>query len=218
LARNAKPRGLNSNWNALVVGLSYIVLAFVSLGYYMHRSTRSRRRMAQLSVLRPSGPQLPWLVDNYVSGEYARACAIAFASLPNVEKRPGWGSPGSIFEGVRFRTAILDTIAPLHDLARQVVPHLPKLQPRQPLLDYMIPLLPLIPSEGESRNCLHTWIEAVEMARDYSSELNEECFVRGMQAAGKLTKIFDEYNLELLAASTNSSTSVTAPSSILIGT
>lgn len=53
----------------------------------------------------------------------------------------------------------------------------------------MMPLLPLIPSDAEYHSCLQMWIEAVERARDYSSELEEQEFVRGMQAAGKLTKL-----------------------------
>lgn len=75
------------------------------------------------------------------------------------------------------------------ELARQVVPHLPKILPRQPLKQHMMPLLPLIPPNADGRSSLQEWIDAVELARDYSNELREDDFVRGMQAAGRLTKM-----------------------------
>lgn len=76
------------------------------------------------------------------------------------------------------------------ELARQVVPHLPRLAPRQPLLEHMLPLQPLIPKTEDSRSCLHEWSESIEKARDFTNEISEEDFVRGMRAAGRLTKMY----------------------------
>jgi hypothetical protein len=56
-------------------------------------------------------------------------------------------------------------------------------------MEYMMPLLPLIPANPDGRTCLHDWIDAIEKARDYSSEIEEDEFLRGMQAAGRLTKM-----------------------------
>ena len=56
-------------------------------------------------------------------------------------------------------------------------------------MEYMAPLSPLIPSDADDRSCLHDWADAIETARDYSAEVEEDVFWRGMQAAGRLSKM-----------------------------
>lgn len=53
---------------------------------------------------------LSQVVHNFIEQEFLRSCTIAFASLPKVSHREGWGAPGTKHEGTRFRTAILDTV------------------------------------------------------------------------------------------------------------
>lgn len=52
-------------------------------------------------------------MHNFIEQEFLRSCAIAYASLPKVAHRDGWGAPGTKYDGVRFRTAILDTVGPI---------------------------------------------------------------------------------------------------------
>ena len=46
----------------------------------------------------------------YIQQEYTRACLIAYESRPKGGFQEGWGQPGTKFEGIRFRTSLLDTI------------------------------------------------------------------------------------------------------------
>lgn len=53
---------------------------------------------------------LSQVVHNFIEHEFLRSCTIAFASLPKMSHQEGWGAPGTKYEGIRFRTAILDTV------------------------------------------------------------------------------------------------------------
>jgi hypothetical protein len=56
-------------------------------------------------------------------------------------------------------------------------------------MDCMASLLPLIPIDADDQNCLLDWAAAIETARDYVTDVEEGEFLRGMQAAGKLSKM-----------------------------
>lgn len=45
-----------------------------------------------------------------VASEYTRGAMIVNACQPTGRTLPGWGSPDSDYTGIRFRTAILDTV------------------------------------------------------------------------------------------------------------
>ncbi len=49
-------------------------------------------------------------VFRYIQQEYTRACLIAYESRPKDGYQEGWGRPGTNYEGVRFRTSLLDTV------------------------------------------------------------------------------------------------------------
>jgi len=76
-------------------------------------------------------------------------------------------------------------------------------------MDYMSPLVSLIPPEEDGGKLLQDWADAIEKARDFDTEVDEELFLQGMRAAGRLSAIFEDYNMEMIAASTPSTSSPT---------
>lgn len=46
----------------------------------------------------------------FIQQEYTRACLIAYESRPKDGFQEGWGRPGTNYQGVRLRTALLDTV------------------------------------------------------------------------------------------------------------
>jgi len=48
-------------------------------------------------------------VQEMISREYARCALIGHLSQPKSRRLEGWGAPGTPYEGVQFRPAILET-------------------------------------------------------------------------------------------------------------
>ncbi|KZS93131.1 hypothetical protein SISNIDRAFT_486057 [Sistotremastrum niveocremeum HHB9708] len=205
-ARTAHPPHLRNNWNALVIGLSYVSLAVISFGYYVKRTVAIQRKLSQIprDYIPIREDDLPRAVYRHIKSEHMRTLAIAERSLPKTTFREGWGSPGTPFHGIRFRRALLDTVVPLDSAARHVIPHLPRLRPRVTMLDHFAPLIPLMPPEHEGS--LQTYNAAIHQARYSTSEPTESEFIMGMRAAGQLGQLLDEYQQEMSERSTISAT------------
>ncbi|KAF5374910.1 hypothetical protein D9758_000489 [Tetrapyrgos nigripes] len=130
--RTSEGRVFRNNFNALVIGASYIILAVVSLFFCINRSIAIRLRLQRISkhhkLIRTG--DVPSSVYDYITKEYVRTCVIAHQSLPKEAFHPGWGRPGlsrisllfatylteetgTPYEGIRFRRALLGTIQEL---------------------------------------------------------------------------------------------------------
>ena len=68
-------------------------------------------------------------VYQFIQQEYTRACLITYESRPKGGFQEGWGRPGTNLEGVRFRTALLDTVREIGASARSSFPALHLLAP-----------------------------------------------------------------------------------------
>lgn len=83
---------------------------------------------------------------------------IAYQSCPRGRTLPGWGTPGSVYDGLHFRTEILDSVGVLTEAVwTQLFPHSIPPKPlnsrnRSPLADYWPLLEPetIIAADGDS--------------------------------------------------------------------
>ncbi|KAJ6574817.1 hypothetical protein B0H19DRAFT_935362 [Mycena capillaripes] len=191
--RNSPTRSWTRNFNALVIGSSYGVVLVVSLLFCVKRRLTIRMRLARISkaytIIRRG--DVPNSVHEYMTQEYMRTCLVAHESLPTDVFHPGWGRPGTKYEGVRFRRALLDTISEIGDadtLAHMVMPAHPTLKPHARMLHHFRFILPLLNTEDEEFTPLHYYDSAIQLARNAAEEPTEEEFLLGMQAAAEIRK------------------------------
>ncbi|KAF7310656.1 hypothetical protein HMN09_00608400 [Mycena chlorophos] len=149
--RQSPTRTWKNNFNALVIGGSYAIVLVVSVFFCLKRRLEVRLRLSRISknytLLRRS--DAPQAVHEYIAQEYMRACLVSHQSLPTEVFHPGWGRPGTKYEGVRLRRALLDTIPEIDILAHMVIPAHPTVKPHVRMLHHFRYLLPLLSTEDE---------------------------------------------------------------------
>ncbi|KAK7064460.1 hypothetical protein R3P38DRAFT_44798 [Favolaschia claudopus] len=219
--RHAPNRNLNGNINALVIGVSYAVVLGISLLFCLNRRLAVRLRLQRISkaytIIRRG--DVPHPVHEYMTQEYMRTCLISYESLPTDVFHPGWGrpgkqylvfdatqirlciSPGTKYEGIRFRRALLDTIQVIDTLAHEVIPAHPSLKPHARMLHHFRFILPLLTTDDPEFTPLHYYDSAIQLARNSSTEPTEEEFTLGMQAADEIVKSLNDCRLEALESS-----------------
>ncbi|KAF5336865.1 hypothetical protein D9611_003346 [Ephemerocybe angulata] len=204
--RTADNRSWVRNFNALVIGASYIIVFVVSLLYCIKRRVAVRSKLQRISkTYRPVGKDdLPKPVHKYVTQEYVRACLVSYESLPKDIVHAGWGRPGSKYDGVYFRRALLDTIPKIDTLAHAVIPTHPKLKPHARMLLHFRFLVPLLPKDEDGMSPLHYYDSAIQLARNAESELTEEEFELGMKAASEIERGLEECKEEMGESETES--------------
>ncbi|THU94826.1 hypothetical protein K435DRAFT_667476 [Dendrothele bispora CBS 962.96] len=171
-----------NNFDALVIGASYIILAIVSLFFCINRSIAIRLRLQRISKhhkLIGSG-DVPNSVHKYITKEYARTCLISHESLPKEASRPGWGQPGTPYQDIRFRTALLETIPVLDNLARNIIPATPPLKPHARMLHHFRYIIPILNTGDDGLTPLHYYDSVIQLARYSSREPTLKEFEYGM--------------------------------------
>ncbi|KAF8203095.1 hypothetical protein BJ912DRAFT_340816 [Pholiota molesta] len=198
--RTSDTESWKKNFNALVIGASYIVLFAVSISFCVKRRVAVRLKLQRISrTYRTIGrDDLPDSVGKYVLQEFTRTCLVAYESLPKNVHHAGWGRPGTEYSGVQFRRALLDTIAHIDQLAHVVIPLHPKLKPHARMLHHFRFLNPLLPKDEDGISPLHYYDSAVQLARNSARALTEEEFEIGITAASQIEKCLNECRLEML--------------------
>ncbi|KAF5313275.1 hypothetical protein D9619_003031 [Psilocybe cf. subviscida] len=225
--RTSPTRSWARNFNALMVGGSYVVLLAVSLLFCVKRRVAVRLKLRGISKTYRTinRDDLPKKVHKYVVQEYIRACLVSYESLPRNVFHEGWGRPGTAYSGISFRRTLLDTIRRiglvsmstnpelLHEsylglthhsftfsdeLARVVIPHTPRLKPHARMLHHFRFLLPLLPKDEDGMTPLHYYDSAIQLARNSGTPLTEEEFETGMEAAYQIDQSLNECRLEML--------------------
>jgi len=188
------------NLNAVVVGASYITLLAVSMLFYVKRRVAVRLKLQRISRTFPTigKNDMPNSVHKYVTQEYVRACLVSYDSLPNDVHHEGWGRPGTSYSGIRFRTALLDTIPRIDSLAHIVIPLHPNLKPHSRMLHHFRFLNPLLPKDEDGMTPLHYYDSAIQLARNSARELTEEEFEIGINAADLIEKSLNECRMEMM--------------------
>ncbi|CDO72316.1 hypothetical protein BN946_scf184977.g13 [Trametes cinnabarina] len=187
--RTARNRSFVRNVDAVVIGAAYVILLVLSLAFCLKRRIAVHRRLQRISkTFRTLGKNdVPdQSVFLYVQQEYARACLIAYESRPKDGFQEGWGKPGTKHAGIRFRTALLDTVRAIDKLAHLVIPRHPPLRPHARMLHHFRFILPLLSRDELGLTPLHYYDSAIQLARHASREPTEQEFVVGMRAAKEI--------------------------------
>ncbi|KAJ3841066.1 hypothetical protein F5878DRAFT_34845 [Lentinula raphanica] len=202
--RTSPNRSWNKNFNALVIGASYIALLIASIVYCLKRTLAVRLRLSRFSRRKHkiiTRGDVPDSVHKYITAEYARTCLIAHQSQPTDAFHEGWGKPGSQYEGVRFRRALLDTIPKIDSLAHLVIPTHPSLKPHARMIHHFRFILPLLPSNEDELTPLHYYDSIIQLATISHREPTEEEFELGMDSADAIIQALNECRLEMLEGS-----------------
>jgi hypothetical protein len=120
--------------------------------------------------------------------EYGRSCLIAYNSLPTSISHEGWGKPGTKYEGVRFRRALLDTVPEIDKLAHMIIPSHPKLKPHARMIHHFRFLLPFLQDDEDGIPFLHLYDSVIQLARHSTREPTEREFELGMDAAEEIMR------------------------------
>ncbi|KAI0724476.1 hypothetical protein C8T65DRAFT_734097 [Cerioporus squamosus] len=198
-ARTAPNRSFVKNFNAVVIGAAYVLVLVLSLAFCIKRRIAVHRRLQRISkTFHTLGKNdVPDTVFRYIQQEYTRACLIAYESRPKDGFQEGWGRPGTKFEGVRFRTSLLDTVREIDKLAHKVIPRHPALRPQARMLHHFRFILPLLSKDEDGLTPLHYYDSAIQLARHMSREPTEQEYIVGMRAAKEIETVLQECYLEM---------------------
>jgi len=162
---------------------------------------RKLQRLSRGRVALRKG-DIPKRAHEFVVQEYSRACLIAFESSPKDAHRAGWGKPGTRWDGVCFRRALLDTVPDLDAQTRLLIPSLPPLRPHDRMSRHYRFIAPLLPTDDNGLSPLHYYDSAIQLARQAGREPTEREFEVGIAAANEIKKILLETRQEMLQGST----------------
>ncbi|KAF9535847.1 hypothetical protein CPB83DRAFT_842445 [Crepidotus variabilis] len=187
------------NFNALIVGASYIILLAVSLLFCVKRRVAVRLKLSRISkTYRTVGKgDLPNSVHTYVTQEYVRTCLVCYESLPKDVYHEGWGRPGTKYSGIRFKRALLDTIPQIDKLAHIIIPLHPALKPHARMIHHFRFIAPLLPKDEDGMTPLHYYDSAIQLVRNSSREVGEREFEVGMLAAERIVGCLEECRDEM---------------------
>ncbi|KIK47359.1 hypothetical protein CY34DRAFT_799530 [Suillus luteus UH-Slu-Lm8-n1] len=201
--RTSPVRSWTNNWDAMIIAVTYLLVFIISIAFCVKRRVAVRRRLQRIakshhSIVRREVPQP---VHEYISQEFARSCLVSYESQPRNTVHSGWGRPGTRLSGIRFRRALLDTIAEIDARARLVIPSHPSLKPHARMLHHFRFLLPLLPKDEEGLSELHYYDSAIQLVRTVDREPTEEEYQRGMDAAASILQMLRECRSEMLEES-----------------
>lgn len=202
--RNSPRQSWKANINALIIGVAYVTVVLVSIAVCLKRRIAVFRRLQRISRghMAIGKGEVPKAVHEFISQEYARACLIAYESLPKDMQQEGWGRPGTGYDSVQFRRSLLDTVLDLDAAARLIIPSLPPLRHNDRILHHFRFIAPLIPKDEDGLSPLHYCDSAIQMARYAAREPTQREFEIGINAALQIKKILEECRLEMLEGST----------------
>ncbi|OBZ79217.1 Fruiting body protein SC7 [Grifola frondosa] len=214
--RTAPNREWVENFNTVVIGGAYTIVFVLSLGFCLKRRIAVHRRLQRISKeFHTLGKaDVPDSVYWYVQQEYSRACLVTYEALPKDGFQEGWGKPGTKYEGIRFRTALLDSIRDIDKLAHLVIPRHPALRPHARMLHHFRFILPLLSRDEVGLTPLHYYDSAIQLSRHGSREPTEGEYIIGMRAAKGIERTLDECHMEMREGSSTdlSEYVVTTPS------
>ncbi|TFY73901.1 hypothetical protein EWM64_g10110, partial [Hericium alpestre] len=109
--RTSSRRSWTNNINVLIIIIAYSVVIAVSILFCLKRRIAVFRRLQRISKghMAIGKGEISKPVYEYISMEYARACLIAWESMPKDTVQEGWGRPGTRYATLNFRRALLDT-------------------------------------------------------------------------------------------------------------
>ncbi|BEI85645.1 hypothetical protein CcaverHIS002_0510460 [Cutaneotrichosporon cavernicola] len=114
-------------WNLFAMVAAYAGVVIISLFHIGSRLTSVRRSLNTMP--KPYMPtktmDLPKKVANHIATEYSRTAMIAHISQATAGMHEGWGRPKTKWEGIHYRTSILDTLPEMRVLLLGDTPNRP---------------------------------------------------------------------------------------------
>ncbi|KAG8936608.1 hypothetical protein FRC03_001907 [Tulasnella sp. 419] len=185
-------QGNIANWNVLIVVVCYLILALEALVIWISRRRTIQRRLQTIPKFWIPVKQgdVPKPVADLIRDEYTRACVTTHLSKSFETSHPGWGTPGTQYEGVRFRTAILDTLPRLDALARETFPGFPPLMPNKAFHHHFRPLNFLF---AEYPTLTREYSDLIEQARYEEDEPSLKAWLRCQELVSMISMIIGNY-------------------------
>ncbi|KAB5588611.1 hypothetical protein CTheo_7951 [Ceratobasidium theobromae] len=193
------PKGIVANWNVFIVVGSYVALALISAIIWISRRRQSAKRLRAIpkAYIPIKDGDVPKDVVRLVATEYDRAACIAYVSLPKGAKHPGWGAPGTEFEGMSFRREIPATFRTIATAAQKLLPSLPAPSPFVRPAAYLLPLSRLVKMVNESAwDDVERYSELVELCR-YGGPPSAEMYREARDCVTRIESVFDTIQLAL---------------------
>ncbi|TEB39190.1 hypothetical protein FA13DRAFT_452659 [Coprinellus micaceus] len=123
----------------------------------------------------------------------------------------GWGRPGTKYQGVYFRRALLNTIQRIDHLAHTLIPTHPPLKPHARMLLHFRFLIPLLPVDEDGLTPLHYYDSAIQVARNAEKELSEGEYEMGVRVGSEIEQTLQDCIAEMLAEQDSQSDSISRP-------
>ncbi|KAK7694568.1 hypothetical protein QCA50_001754 [Cerrena zonata] len=198
--RTSPTRSWAHNFNAVVIGATYAIVAVASVFFCLKRRITVHRRLQRIakSYQTPGKSEFPKPVFHYIQQEYARACLITYEAQPKDGFQEGWGRPGTKYDNMRFRTELLNSIREIDELAHLVIPSHPPLRPHSRMLHHFRWILPLLEKDQDGLTPLHYYDSVIQLARHTTREPTEEEFLVGVEAVDNIRRTLNECRLEML--------------------
>ncbi|KAH7345421.1 hypothetical protein B0J17DRAFT_639841 [Rhizoctonia solani] len=193
------PKGVVANWNVLIVVGSYVALAFISCIIWIRRRQQAAKRLRSIpkAYIPIKGGDVPKHVVKLVATEYDRAACIAYASLPKGAEHPGWGAPGTEFEGISFKREIPATFQSIAAAAQKLLPSLPAPSPFVRPAAYLLPLNRLVKMVDDAAwDKVERYSELVEQCR-YGGPPTAEMYREASVCVKDIEEVFNSIMLTL---------------------
>ncbi|CAG7847051.1 SubName: Full=Uncharacterized protein {ECO:0000313/EMBL:CCA68214.1} [Serendipita indica DSM 11827] len=187
-------------WDFVLFGLPYLVTALAVFVCGLQRQymlTYRLERVPRGSIVLQTD-DAPRDVVDLVRTEYLRCSAIAYEALPTTGSQPGWGRPGTIYDGMNFKRAFLDAVEKIDATAREILPSLPRMPYPFQLCVHLRPLLGILPEAEKEAKEIDKFVRLVVYSENGQDEVVGER-LRHSEAKSATEMTEEEYERAMVA-------------------
>ncbi|CAG8792444.1 32199_t:CDS:2, partial [Racocetra persica] len=185
IIRNANTRGYYPY--VYIASGSYFLTGFVTVLLGWCRLNLVKKALS--NIPKPFMPiketDVPNSVFNLITDELKRVSMIAWTGEPKPEdvNLPGWGRPGSDYDGIHFKTSMINTFSLIEQNALKNLS-----LKRQPSMSVQRYIDLLIEHRVIDRGLGHAYVEGYERARFSEDEVSQEQYTQFMKLVFQLLR------------------------------